>query len=508
MTETSSPPDGGYITHLPWHRHYVPALNPNLIRFQTIVAGLEPPRLGRVCELAYGQGVSLAIHAACNQGIAWTGTDMNVEHATFARRLAKGHLPNLALYDEPFSVFCRRTDVGRFDLVGMTGTWSWLPEADRVHVRHFLGERLSPRGMFLVDYMTLPGQYDVTGLRHLLAQMAAGVSQSRQDTSARVSAALNQAERLLDLQPAAFRSTESIRRLLTRMRETRPEFIEHEYLNHHWRPEYFDEMARTMNGAGLRWACSGDIGEHAGDLHLAPRQQEFLATIADPELRESARDLLINRSGRQDLWAAARTTLSDADREGMLRAERVVLVRPAGEFAYAAQGALGEVALAKAIYAPLLALLADHRPRTLDELAQSSGGGSEFSGLVDCVVVLIASGVLQVCSSSRQDAERSADACRALNSALLDDIDGTAIEWLGSPVTGGGIAAPRLDQLLLSGLSQGASTADELAAFAAPRIPPRNSEERRQDPAELGRNAEDFLRRRLSIYRALQVAAV
>src|SRR5215207_2082390 len=129
----------GYIPDQPWRYLYHQSLNPHFIRFVMAMAGWQMPAIKSFCELAYGQGLSLAIHAACNQHIAWIGTDFNSQHAEFAKRLcSEAQLTNLRLHNQSFADFCQRTDIGSADAVGMIGTWSWLPPTDQAVVTHFL----------------------------------------------------------------------------------------------------------------------------------------------------------------------------------------------------------------------------------------------------------------------------------------------------------------------------------------------------------------------------------
>ncbi len=77
----------GYRTDIGYTYGYHPELNPLRLRLAFLNAGLKVPTIASACELGFGQGISIAIHAAASP-IHWHGTDINPAHAAFARQLA------------------------------------------------------------------------------------------------------------------------------------------------------------------------------------------------------------------------------------------------------------------------------------------------------------------------------------------------------------------------------------------------------------------------------------
>ena len=62
-------------------------------------AALAAPRTRTACELGFGQGMSVNVHAA-GSDTRWYGTDFNPAHAAFARELSSSAGSSAALYDE------------------------------------------------------------------------------------------------------------------------------------------------------------------------------------------------------------------------------------------------------------------------------------------------------------------------------------------------------------------------------------------------------------------------
>jgi hypothetical protein len=53
-----------YVTDITYTMNYKPEINPLLIDFSFLLAGLRAPSIKTACELGFGQGLSLNFHAA------------------------------------------------------------------------------------------------------------------------------------------------------------------------------------------------------------------------------------------------------------------------------------------------------------------------------------------------------------------------------------------------------------------------------------------------------------
>ena len=137
-------------------------------------------------------------------------------------------------------------------------------------------------------------------------------------------------------------------------------------------------------------------------------------------------------------------------------ATRLVLLQPADSGSLKVTGAAGEVALQEAVYAPLVAALAarQHAPKTLHELAQALPN-MPWAQLQQAAVVLVGTGAVAPCQSEAV-AKQVHKRCAALNRQLRARAQlANEIETLASPVTGGGVAVNRFQQLFLSAMEQG-----------------------------------------------------
>ncbi len=127
----------GCVDEIPYTYGYCDELNPLRLNLALLRAGLALPAVHTACELGFGHGVSVNIHAA-GSITRWHGTDFNPVHANFARQLAQEAGAHAQLSAERFSEFCRRDDLPAFDYIGMHGIWSWISADNREVLLDFL----------------------------------------------------------------------------------------------------------------------------------------------------------------------------------------------------------------------------------------------------------------------------------------------------------------------------------------------------------------------------------
>jgi SAM-dependent methyltransferase len=485
----------GYVTDVGYTFGYHAGLNPLSTRLAFLRAGLEPPRVETACELGFGQGVSLAVHAAASSA-HWWGNDLLPEHVRFARSLDSASGAGSVLVEATFEEFAERTPgLPRFDFIGLHGVLSWISAQNRARIADFVRSHLAPGGVVYTGYNALPGWADLVPLRRLMTECAALAGSG--GTIDRIDAALAFTARLLDTHPLAVRAAPQVAGHFERLRHADRRYLAHEYFNRDWEPLYFTDVARLFGSAGLVHACPARLRDHLDALNLTDGQRRLLAEIADPALRETARDFVTNPRVRRDYWVRdARPLSADALREAW-RETRVVLAVPRGDVAERVTGPLGEQRLSDPVHGAVLASLGDHRPRTIAEI-QPAAAAFEVDELANAVFELAATGYVAM---GQDDATIGLCASRAgrLNARLVaNGVTSDDIAVLASPVTGGGIAVDRIDQLFLGAVESGCSSPEEWAAHARLHAT-------LHDQTELATRARAFAERRLPVLRALGV---
>jgi SAM-dependent methyltransferase len=505
---------GGYVSELDYFFGYYAELNPLRARLALLDGSFSVPRIETACELGFGQGVSLAVHAAASD-TAWWGTDFNPAHAAHARDLAQAADAPAVLSDEAFGEFCTRSDLPDFDFIGLHGVWSWISDENRGVIVEFLKRKLKPGGLVYISYNTLPGHAAMVPLRQLMVRHAEAMQAGGLGLAARIDGALDFAGRMLGQETAFATAHPYMAERLRRLKEDGRAYLAHEYFNRDWRPMLFCEAADHLSHAKLTYASSASYPDHVDAVNLTPGQQAFLGELADPTFRQSVRDFLVNQSFRRDYWIKGPRRLSASDQSQALRRERFVLITPREAVSMTAPGVLSDVALKEDAYLPVLDLMADHRTRSFAEIEQAVGGGDALSRTLQAIVILIGKGDL---APARDEAAASLlrDRTDRLNGRIMAEARSVQkIQVLASPVTAGGTPVSRFEQLFLQSRQAGGRTPEAWAASAWSALAAQNElvlrdgvalQTPEENLAELAAQARTFSETRLPVLQALMIA--
>lgn len=505
----------GYVADIGYTYGYYTELNPLRARMAFLNNGLACPNFTTACELGFGQGLSANIHAAASNA-QWFGTDFNPAQAGFAQELAVASGASVKLFDEAFADFCARPDLPEFDCIGLHGIWSWISDANRAVIVDFIRRKLRVGGVLYISYNTLPGWAAFAPMRHLMTEHAEVLGSEGRGIISRIDGALDFAEKFLATNPAFLRANPLVGERLQQMKAHNRHYLAHEYFNRDWHPMHFATMAQWLEPAKLQYACSANYLDHVDALNLSAEQQAFLAEVPDAMYRESVRDFMVNQQFRKDYWVKGARKLSPLEQAETMRAQRVVLTAYRPDILLKVKGALGEVSLKEDIYAPILDLMADHQPRSLGQLEVAlRPKGLNFQQIAQACMILIGAGHVAPVQS-KQDTAAAGKTSKTINAHLQDKARGSNdMSFLASPVTGGGVAVARFQQLFLKAAQLGMRTPAEWAnhcwgvlAAQGQRIMKDGKalETPEENIAELTTQAQAFLDKQMPILRALGVA--
>jgi len=491
----------GYRTDIGYTYGYHPELNPLRLRLAFLNAGLKVPTIASACELGFGQGISIAIHAAASP-VHWHGTDINPDHAAFARQLAAASGAELGLFDNSFAEFAARPDLPAFDYIGLHGVWSWISDRNRAAIVSFVERKLRPGGVLYVGYNALPGWAAFVPVRHLLVEHANRAGGEGRDIADRIDDAVNFLARLLATETAFARENPRILPSVKFLEESDRRYLAHEYFNRDWQPMHFATVADWLAPAKLRYACSADFADHVDALSLSAAQRSLLEEIREPRLRESVRDLIANPLFRRDYWAKGVEPISAADRAEALRRERVIFVEHAGELPFELRAALAlrEAEPGDAVSAAILEILGDRKAWSVGEIERAlKPRDVSLDRIADMLFLIANCGLIQAAQDDAVSARVRSRTDR-LNAWSIDRARvGRAMPDLASPVTGGGIAVGRIEQLFLFALRHGKTRPEEWAHEASKFVTTG------QAAVDLTGQAQRFAEKRLPTLRALQI---
>ncbi len=368
MTGTDS-----HYSELEYTAGYYHELGPAHLRFCALVAGVEGGAAPTTyLELGMGQGVSLAVHAAANEGDFW-GVDINPVHVTHARALADAIGGRVSLSTQSFSEFAARDDLPVFDVITLHGVWSWVSDASRRVIVELIRDRLAPGGLVYLSYNCMPGWAARGPVRHLLKLGHA--AHPDDGPEARIKAAMTLAEEVAAADSRFFGENRPAASHLASLRKAPSQYLGHEYLNADWYVPYVSDVAEALAGANLAFVSSARLLDRVNAIQLQPQGVALLDRTKDPIVRELVRDFLVNQQFRPDIFARDAFPLSAEAVSARWDAQAFVLACGLDEIDFHLTGAQGEMILPETIYRPLALALAEEafRPRTLLDLMSTTG---------------------------------------------------------------------------------------------------------------------------------------
>lgn len=454
----------GYVADIGYTFGYYPELDPGRVRLALLAKGLVPPPIEQACELGFGQGLSINVHAA--GAVEWWGTDFNPSQAGLAQSLQQASGAPAKLSDDSFAEFCQRSDLPDFDFIGLHGIWSWISDENRRCLVDFFKRKLKVGGVLYVSYNTMPGWAHLLPLRHLLVEHAERLSSPGTSRSVRIDQALAFAQRLMKTEPAYAKANPQVGPRLERMMGMSRPYLAHEYFNRDWHPMPFSDMVDWLGPAKLEYGCSAALHDHVDGFHLTEAQTSLLNEIADSHFRETVRDQMVNQTFRRDYWVRGPRRLAPDQRRKMLGQFSVALTSLPESVSLKISTTRGEISLAEQVYGPIVKALDQRKGCNLHDLSQAvAAEGVGFEDMVQAVVVLCGSGFVTPALLPAQH-QRAKPHCQRLNSHLLQLAHSSAdIAHLASPVTGTGIHVGRIQQLFLAAYRQGLKSTAEQAQF-------------------------------------------
>jgi hypothetical protein len=505
---------GGYDVGLPYVFDHHPEMDPARIRWALLRAGRMAPEIRTACELGFGQGIGVVLHATAGE-VAWWGNDFMPAHTAGARELARVGGGSITLDEDSFADFASRDDLPMFDYVALHGVWSWVSASDRRTIVEFLRRRVNSGGAVYISYNVRAGWSQHQHLRNLMKQFVERHTPAGMSVDARIDAALDFLEQLARTVPAAGASSMSFADSVEHFRSMDRRYLVHELLHDEWAAFDLPDVVRDLAGAKLTYAGSADLLDTVPAIGTTPEQAALLDRIDDPILREATRDVMIGRRFRHDLFVRGPRDLPMSRLADEIRDQSVILTRPAREVFDKFAGAQGKGVLRKDTYLALVAGLGDLAAHRIGDLFDTAAlPGTTLGQTFEAITVLVATGDVALVQS-----EEAAQTARPRTARLNAEIarrarDGSEIAALASPITGGGIACDLVERLFVDAFLEGARTAADCAEHAWRSLTMLGwggegdgdgSRSEADHRAELSRLAHGFLADRLPQLRALGI---
>ena len=455
-----------YVTSIEYTKHYYHHLNPLRLKLLCLQQGFQYPRIQTACELGYGQGLSVNAHAAASD-IKWYGTDFLPAHAKLAEEMANASGADIEVSGQSFLEFCSRKDLPDFDYICLHGVWTWISSENREIIVDFLRRKLKTGGLAHISYNTLPGWSNMIALRDQMMEYIDKVANPSDDLADQSKTALQYVNDLLAASPAFANANPRVQKRLGEMQKLdNPHYLTHEFFNRNWAPMTFSSVHDLLKPAELTYVGSSDYLDNIDIAHLNKAQLELLKGVADPAMRETNRDFLLNNSFRRDVWIKGPTQLSAEERSRIICEQRIIKVKTSSQPPQHISTQLGKVPLKQTIYKPVLDALATFEIKTIGEVENDCKHHKiSLAQLVQAILVLNSTEwVVPVDDDS--SIKNSISKSENFNAYLLNEaVSNQEYEILSSPVIGGAIQIGRMGLFYIHALKQGNKTPRQCAKF-------------------------------------------
>jgi methyltransferase-like protein/2-polyprenyl-3-methyl-5-hydroxy-6-metoxy-1,4-benzoquinol methylase len=264
---------------------------------------MTPPpfETARVLELGCGSGGNLIPYAINFPKAKLVGVDLSAEHIKEANDLKdKMGLKNLDFEQCDITKMSKQTH-GTFDYIICHGVFSWVPDFVRERILEICRDQLSPDGLALISYNTLPGWNFVRSLRDMMIYHTKNFTNPAEK--------ITQARTLLQfLSENTVDGTGAYKAVLEQelqiLNAANDSYIYHDHLEGENKQFYLHEFATMLDQHKL---------QYVGDVHLNMMNAKnlgegafnILKDIADPIRHEQYLDFVTNRRFRVSVVAHA-----------------------------------------------------------------------------------------------------------------------------------------------------------------------------------------------------------
>jgi len=293
----------GYVADVPYVEGFYVQQSPARMVLTCLLRGIVaelPSPTDEACyiELGCGAGIGALMTAASNPGWRVLAIDYNPAHIAVGSGLARAaELDNIEFLEADVSQLSPGA-LPTADFVTLHGLWSWVAPEVRAGIVRLLAAKTRPGAVVHISYNALPGWQGAIGMQRLIYQAgmrAAGRSDQR------VEAGMELARELKGLDARYLVESNLARGVLER-EGVAAQYLTHQYMNAHWRPEFHADVANALSEAKLDWVGSANLLENFPDLTMTAEQRKVMDRYSDPIMQELIKDICLQRGLRHDIY--------------------------------------------------------------------------------------------------------------------------------------------------------------------------------------------------------------
>ncbi|MNY96231.1 tRNA (guanine-N(7)-)-methyltransferase [compost metagenome] len=292
----------GYVVDVPYptfvHRQAMPLWLTTITTLQGVVSpDLEKPY--RYLELGCAMGIHLHLTAAANPKGHFVGVDFNAQHLLVAKEgLETTGINNLEFIQASFTELVEK-EIEPFDFIVTHGVWSWIAEEHQEAILKIVDRLLKPNGIFYCSYMSHPGATGLTSIQKLMYEMSRNL---RGNSASKAIQGLNLARTVGQHKIGLFEKIPTLNQQLLELAEDKPNYVAHDFLSAHWKPQHSADMIRKFGKIGLAYTASAGVVDNIPALTLPPEIQKIIKTLPLVTLQETVKDIARNTLQRQDIY--------------------------------------------------------------------------------------------------------------------------------------------------------------------------------------------------------------
>ncbi len=348
-----------------------------------------------------------------------------------------------------------------FDFITLHSVYSRVSPETRDHIIQFIQQKLRPGGLLMISYDALPGSAKIQPIRDMIL------------TASQIEQGIAYLRYLYEHQAAYFTDNPQAQQIVAQILEGERDSFE--FLNAHWTPLYFTEIAQTMAKAGLTFVGSLPLYSNYLEIATPLAFHEFLKTVPDRLEFETHKGFICNEEFRSDVYIKTTTAaLAETERlplfEGFYFGTEKNTLQESITFQNKRKICLDYTKEPSQSIVKSL----QTGSKTISELITSEPKLTEFTReeILDTINMLVLSGEFSVFAAPSQTISPGEKFTipNAFNYRLLEKChlkDDTTV-YLASPIVGDGVAIELIDALLLLGLTK--NHLDDVARWIWERV--------------------------------------
>ncbi len=291
---------------VPYESHAFDFTDPQRLHAIGRLFGMTPPdfRKARVLELGCAGGGNILPMAFRYPDAEFVGVDLSAVQIGQARELAEEVGAKNIVFRQ-MSITDITPEFGAFDYIICHGVFSWVPAPVRDAILSISKQNLTPNGIALISYNTLPGWYQVRAVREMMLYHCARFPTLKEKIEQGI-ALLRFVLESANAGLVAYR--ESLQNELNLLTSQRAYYIFHEHLENENHALHLHEMAAQARAEGLEYL--GDVNLETMFTHnFSPLVVEKLAAVDDIVRIEQYLDFITNRRFRISLFGHRGVTI-------------------------------------------------------------------------------------------------------------------------------------------------------------------------------------------------------